>query len=108
MSGRSLLWVNLECQVKEFLENAGQVVLGFDGWCAVRGNEVECTERRLCQVRRLALNHFNGHDAQTPDVNLAAVVFAGHNLWGHPVWSANHSSSLVLLLINLSTETEVS
>ena len=47
-----------------YLEDRAQLVPLLDLWLAVCGDQVECPERVLVEVGRLALNHFNGHDTQ--------------------------------------------
>ena len=52
---------------------------------ALGGDEEERTQRRELHVRRLALGHLHDHDAQTPNVDLGAVVVASNQLRRHPV-----------------------
>lgn len=105
---RTLLGVDLESQVEEIAEDVRQVVFIFDGWCPVRGDQVECPQRRFCQVGWLALYHFNRHDTKTPNIDLATILLSGDHLGCHPVRSADHSVALVLGVVDLRTEAEVS
>lgn len=96
VSRRSLLGVDLEGQVEEVAEDVRQVVLIFDGRGTVRSDQIECSERRFRQIWGLTLDHLNGHNTQTPDVDLATVLLAGDYLRRHPVWCANHGVPLVM------------
>lgn len=49
----------------------------------------------------------NGHDTQTPDVNLRSVLFPRNDLRCHPVWRADHGRALGVGLGYLRAETEV-
>ncbi len=40
-------------------------------------------ERVLVEVGRLALHHLDGHDAQTPDVDLQPIKSSESNTWRH-------------------------
>jgi hypothetical protein len=83
-------------------------VLLLDGGCAVGRDQIERAQRRLSQVRWLALDHLNSHDTQTPDVNLAAVLFARDNFRSHPVWCTDHGRALHVGLVDLCAEAEIS
>ena len=58
------------------------------------------------QVRRLAILHLDGQDAQRPDVHLLAVVLSADHLRGHPVRRANQSVPL-LVALHVGAEAEV-
>ena len=45
-------------------------------------------------VRRSSLGHFNGSDAQGPDVSQAVVAHLLDDLRGHPEGSADHRVTL--------------
>ena len=49
----------------------------------------------------------DGHDTQTPDVNLGTVLLTRHYLRSHPVWRADHGGTLRVRLGDLRAETEV-
>ena len=55
---RSLLCVNLERLGEVVCKHLREILRVGDLWRAVGGDEVECLERVLVQVRRLALDHF--------------------------------------------------
>lgn len=82
-------------------------MLIFDSRGAVRGNQVERSQRGFRQIWRLALDHLNGHDTQTPDVNLATVLLAGNHFGRHPVWRADHGVSLVVRVVDLRAEAKI-
>jgi hypothetical protein len=103
----TLLGVNLESEVEEVLEGGRQVVLLLDRRCAVGRDQIERAQRRLGQVRRLAFNHLDSHDAQTPDVDLATVLFACDNFRSHPVGRANHGRTLHVGLVDLGAEAKI-
>lgn len=65
-------------------------------------------QRILIEVWRLSLNHFYSHDAQGPDVYFRSISLASYNLWGHPVWSADHGAALTLLGGDLGAEAKIS
>ena len=54
---RSLLCVNLERLGEVVCKHLREILRVGDLWRAVGGDEVECLERVLVQVRRLALDH---------------------------------------------------
>lgn len=103
----TLLGIDLESKVQEILESRRQIVLLLDRRGAVGRDQIERAQRRLGQVWRLAFYHLNGHDAQTPDVDLAAVFFACNNLGSHPVWCADHGRALHVGFIDLGAEAEI-
>lgn len=64
-------------------------------------------ERILVQVWRLTLNHLDGHDTETPNVDLGTVLFARDDLGSHPVRGSDHGRSLCGGLAQLSAKTKV-
>lgn len=103
----SLLRIHFQCKIQEISKHRGQVALVLDLRRTVGSNQPQRAEGRLGQVRRLALNHLNGHDAQRPNVDFAAVLLSRDDFGGHPVRRANHSGTLVLGLVDGRTETEI-
>lgn len=83
-------------------------MLFFDSGRAVRCDQIKRAQWRLGQVWWLALDHLNGHDAQTPDVDFTAVLLACHDLGSHPVGCADHGCALHVGLVDLSAESEIS
>lgn len=65
-------------------------------------------QRIFIKVRWFPLNHLNGHDAQTPDVDLWPILFPSNNLWCHPVGSSNHGATFALLWRYCGTEAKIS
>lgn len=103
----SLFGVDLQGQMQKVPENRRQVVLVFDLRGACCGDQIQSSKRRFVQIRRLSLDHFNGHDTQTPDINLSSVLLPADNFRSHPVRCSNHGIPLVLGVIDLGTETKV-
>jgi hypothetical protein len=103
----ALLRVHFESKVQEVFESGRQIVLLLDRRRAICRDQIERAQGRLGQVWRLALNHLDRHDTQTPDVDFAAVFFACDNLGSHPVWCADHGRTLHVRLVNLGAETEI-
>lgn len=83
-------------------------------------------KRVLVEVRRLAFDHFcesqvsvaaasqeergrrtDGHNTETPDVDLGAVLLARHDFWRHPVRRTDHRRPLRVLALDLSAEPKV-
>lgn len=60
------------------------------------------------EIWGLSFDHFDGHDAQGPDINFGSICFSRHHLWGHPVWRAHHRTPLTLLWSDLSAEPKIS
>lgn len=73
----------------------------------VRRNQPQRLQGLLIQVRRLRFNHFNGHDAQAPHVDFAAVFLLLDDFGGHPVGRADHGGAFGFLLGELGAEAEV-
>lgn len=93
--------------MEEVAENVRQVMFIFDGRGAVRGDQIKCSERRFCKVWRFTLDHLNGHDTQTPDVDLAAILLASDYFRCHPVGCADHGVPLVVCVVDLGAEAKV-
>jgi hypothetical protein len=64
-------------------------------------------ERRILEVRRLALGHLDGGDAQAPDVDAEAVVEPADELRRHPVRRPHHRVPLRHLLRQLRTVAKI-
>lgn len=103
----ALLGVHLQCEVEEVAEDRCQVVLLLDCRCAVGRDQIERAQWRLGQVGWLALDHLNGHDAQAPNVDLAAVLLARDNFGCHPVRRADHGGALHVRFVDLRAEAEI-
>ena len=70
---RPLRNVHLEAAVEEVLQLRRVVADVLHLRLAVGGDQVEGAQGRLVEVRRLAADHLDHHDAEAPDVNLVAV-----------------------------------
>jgi hypothetical protein len=55
----------------------------FQGGCAIGGYQIQSLEWFIVQVRRLVLDHFNGHDAQRPDIYLGVIFLLLDHFRGH-------------------------
>ncbi len=99
--------VDAQAHGQKRLEVLGDLVGLLEARRAVGGDEVERLERLLVQVRWLRLNHFNGHDAERPNVDLGAVRLLLHHLRRHPVRRADHRRALALRLGELGAEAKV-
>lgn len=107
MSRRPLLRINLERKVQEIPKHSRQRRLILDRRRSVGGDEPQGAQRRLGEVRRLAFDHLDGHDAEGPDVDFATVLFARDDFGGHPVGGADHGGALVVGFVDLGAEAEV-
>jgi hypothetical protein len=99
--------VHAQADAKECLEFLGQLLWLLETWGTMSGDQVESLEWLLIEVRWLRFNHFNGHDTERPDVDLAAILFLLDDLRCHPVWCADHGGALVALFGELSAKTEI-
>lgn len=107
MRTRPLLRIDLEREPQKVLEHRRQDVLFLDRRRAIGSNQKQRPQRRLREIRGLAFNHLNSHDTQTPDINLAAVLFARDDFGCHPVRGADHGGAFHLGLVDLGAEAEV-
>jgi hypothetical protein len=104
---RSLLRVHLERLRQIVPERPAQRFRVRDRRRPVRRDEVKRLERVLVQVRRLALDHLDRHDAERPDVDLGPVLLAGDDFGRHPVRGTDHGGALGVALGDLGTEAKV-
>ena len=73
----------------------------------IRRNQPQRLQRLFIQIRRLAFNHFNRHDAETPHVDFGAVFLLLDDFGGHPVGRADHGGAFGFLLGEFGAEAEV-
>lgn len=104
----SALHIHAQTNTQESLELLRQLLRLLQSWRAMRGDEVQRLERLFVEVRRLALDHLDGHDAQRPYVDLRAVLLLLNDFRSHPVGCADHGGSLGALLGEFGAEAEVS
>jgi hypothetical protein len=104
---RARLDVDAETDGQEGLELLGQLVGLLEAGGTVGGDEVQRLQRLLVEVRRLGLDHLNGHDTEGPDVNLVTVLLLLDDLGRHPVGGSDHGRALGALFGELGTETEI-
>ena len=71
------------------------------------GDEVEGFEWFFVEVRGFGLDHFDGHDAEGPDVDFWSVFFLLDDFGGHPVGCADHGGALAFGFGELGAETEI-
>lgn len=107
LGGRTALDVDAQTHGQERLELLAQLLGLLEARGAVGGDQIQRLERLLVQVGGFGLDHLDGHDAQTPDVDFAAVLLLFHDLGRHPVGGADHCGALVALLGQLGAEAEV-
>lgn len=100
--------VDAETDGQECFEFLGQLVRLLEAGRAVCGDEVEGFEGLFVEVGRLRFDHFDGHDAERPDVHLVAVLLLLDDFGRHPVGRADHGCSLGPLLGELGAETKIS
>lgn len=72
--------IHLEALVQKVLEGGRQVLDAWDLGPPRRRDQVEGSERRFLQVRRLPVNHLDRHYPQRPNVHLRPVLLPGHHL----------------------------
>jgi hypothetical protein len=104
---RPTLNVNTQTDTQESLKFLGQLLRVLEGGGAVRGNQIQGLERLFVEVGRLAFNHFNGHDAERPDVDFAAVWLLLHYFGRHPVGGTYHCGSLGSLFCEFGAESKI-
>ena len=103
----AILDVDGQALAQENLELAAELVGIFEGRRAIGGDQEKCFERLLIEVRGFGLDHLDGHDAEGPHVDFAAVLFLLDDFGRHPIGCTNHSSTLGLLVGELGAETKV-
>ena len=108
MRRRPLLRIDLEGKVQEIPKHRRQRRLILDRGGPIRRDEPERAQRGLGQVRGLAFDHLDGHDAERPDVDFAAIFLARDDLGGHPIGGPDHGRALVVGFVDLGAEAEVS
>lgn len=99
--------VDAQADAEESLELLGELLGLLEARGAVGGDEVEGLEGLLVEVGRLGLDHLDGHDAQRPDVDFAAVLLLLDDFGRHPVGRADHGGALGALLRQFGAEAEV-
>lgn len=108
VGGSTAVNIDTEADAQESLELLAQLLGLLETGGSVGRNKVEGLERLFIQVGGLRLDHFDGHDAQRPAVNLRAILFLLDHLGCHPVRGADHGSALVLVFGQLGAEAEIS
>ena len=107
MRTRPLIRLDLQRQPQEIAKRRTLLLLALEMRRPVRGDQVQRAQRALRQIRRLTFHHLDGHDAQRPDVDFAAVFLARHHLGRHPVRRAHHRRPLALALAQFRAEAEI-
>ena len=107
ISRRPTLNIHAKTHAQERLELLGQLLWLLEARGAVGSDEVQGLKGLLVEVGRLRLDHLDGHDAEGPDVDFAAVFLLLDDFGGHPVGGADHGGALVALLGQLGAETKV-
>lgn len=107
ISGSAALDIDAKAYAQERLEFLAELLGLFETGGSVGSNKIEGLQGLFVQVGGFRLNHFNGHDAQRPAVDLRAILLLLDHLGCHPVGSANHRGALVLVFGQLGTEAEI-
>lgn len=108
VGGSAAVNIDAEADAQESLELLAELLGLLETGGSVGGNKVEGLEGLFVQVGGLRLDHFDGHNAQRPAVNLRAILLLLDHLGCHPVRSADHGSALVLVFGQLGAEAEIS
>lgn len=108
VGGSAAVNIDAEADAQESLELLAELLGLLETRGSVGGNKVEGLEGLFVQVGGLRLDHFDGHNAQRPAVNLRAILLLLDHLGCHPVRGADHGSALVLVLGELGAEAEIS
>ena len=103
----AVLDIDGEALTQEDFELSAQLVRVLERRGSVRGDEPEGFEGFFVEVRGFGFDHFDGHDAEGPHVDFAAVFFLFDDLGGHPVGCAHHGGTLGFLIGEFGAETEV-
>lgn len=104
---RATLDIHAQTHRQERLELFTQTLGLLEARRAVGGDQIQGLEGLLVEVGRFRLNHFDGHDAERPDVDFRAVLLLLDDLGGHPVGGADHGGALGLGLGELGAEAEI-
>ena len=107
LSGSAILDVDGQTLAQEDFELPAKLVGILESRSAIGGDEEKGFERLFVEVRRFRLDHLNGHDAEGPHIDFAAVLFLLDDFGGHPIRRANHSSAFRFLVSELSAETKI-
>ena len=107
MRGSPFLRIHFERQMHEIRKLLAHLVFVFDGRRARRGNEPKCPERGLVKIGWLPFNHFDRHDAQTPNVDFTTIFFAHHDFRCHPIGRTDHGTALGMGIVDLCAETKI-
>lgn len=103
----SRLDVYAQTDTQECLQFFAQLLGLFQSRRAVCRNEIQRFQRLFVQVRRLRLNHLNRHDAKRPDIDFGAILLLLDDLGSHPIWRADHGSTLRSLFRELGAEAKI-
>ena len=107
LSGGAILDVDSQALAQKDLELAAEFVGVLESRRAVGGDEEEGFERLFVEVRGFGFDHLDGHDAEGPHVDFAAVLLLFDNFRSHPIRCADHSSALGFLVCELGAETKI-
>ena len=107
MSRSPFFRIDFKRQLHEFRKRRTHLMLVLDLRRPRGGYEPKRPKWRLVEVRRFPLDHFNSHDAQTPDIDFAPVLLAHDDFRRHPVGGADHGAPFGVRVIDLRAETEI-
>src|SRR3989338_7527583 len=103
----AIVEVDIERTRHKVFKSVGPFVGFFEGGRSFGSDEEESSKRGKGQERRFAFGHFDGEDAQGPDINGAIVVHSADELGGHPIRSSDNGIAFVLLFSKLSSISKV-
>lgn len=103
----AILDIDSQTLTQEDFQVAAELVRMLQRWRAVGGDQEKGLERFFIQIWRLGLDHLDGHDAERPHVDFAAVLLLLDDFRGHPVRCANHGRSLGFLVGEFGAEAKV-
>ena len=101
------LHIHTETHAEKGLELLTKFLRLLKSGCSVRGDQIQRLKWLLIEIRRLGLDHFDGHDPEGPDVDFAAVFLLFDDFGGHPVGCADHGRAFGALLGEFGAEAEV-
>ena len=104
---RSLVGIDFERDREEIAEHDRELLRVVDSRRAVRRDQVQRAERLLVEIWRFAFDHFDRHNAERPNVDFGAILFAGDDFGRHPVRRTDHRCSLRIVALDLSAEPKV-
>ena len=107
LSSGAILNVDSQTLAQENLELTAELVRVFESRRAIGGDQEKSFERLFIEVRGFGFDHLDGHDAEGPHVDFAAVLLLLDDFGGHPIRRTDHGGALGFLVGKLGAETEI-